>query len=146
MELEDGQTSLGKGKSSGLQGQRRTRRICSRDRKEFYSIFPIVSVKSTTWQLPVGFSRWGQGCFYIWISGVCVLSCVWLFVTPWTVPCQYPLSMKILQARILEWGACSLPGDLLNPRIKPRTSALQVDSLLSEPAGKAWSFVKLISP
>lgn len=36
MELEDGQTSLGKGKSSGLQGQRRTRRICSRDRKEFY--------------------------------------------------------------------------------------------------------------
>ena len=32
-----------------------------------------------------------------------VLSCVWLFVTPWTVACQAPLSMGILQARILEW-------------------------------------------
>ena len=35
-----------------------------------------------------------------------LLSCVWLFVTPWTVTCQAPLSMGILQARILEWVAC----------------------------------------
>ena len=28
---------------------------------------------------------------------------VWLFVTLWTVTCQAPLSMRILQARILEW-------------------------------------------
>ena len=31
------------------------------------------------------------------------LSCVQLFVTPWTVARQAPLSMEILQARILEW-------------------------------------------
>ena len=31
------------------------------------------------------------------------LSCVWLFVTPWTVAGQAPLSMGIPQARILEW-------------------------------------------
>ena len=30
---------------------------------------------------------------------------VQLFVTPWTVACQAPLSMEILQARILEWVA-----------------------------------------
>ena len=30
------------------------------------------------------------------------LCCVWLFVTPWTVALQAPLSMGILQARILE--------------------------------------------
>ena len=30
-------------------------------------------------------------------------SCVWLFVIPWTVAHQAPLSMGILQARILEW-------------------------------------------
>ena len=30
------------------------------------------------------------------------LSCVHLFVTPWTVACQAPLSMGTLQARILE--------------------------------------------
>ena len=34
-----------------------------------------------------------------------LLSRVWLFVTPWTVACQAPLSMGILQARILEWVA-----------------------------------------
>ena len=31
------------------------------------------------------------------------LSHVWLLVTPWTVHCQAPLSMGILQAIILEW-------------------------------------------
>ena len=30
---------------------------------------------------------------------------VWLFVTPWTVAHQAPLSMGILQATILEWVA-----------------------------------------
>ena len=31
------------------------------------------------------------------------LSCIQLFATPWTVARQAPLSMGILQARILEW-------------------------------------------
>ena len=34
-----------------------------------------------------------------------------------------------LQARVLEWVACSPPGDLPNPAIEPMTPALQVDSL-----------------
>ena len=42
----------------------------------------------------------------------------------------------ILQARILEW--VENPGDLPNPWIEPRSPALQVDSLPSEPAGKPW--------
>ena len=48
---------------------------------------------------------------------VCVLSLghVQLFTTPWTVACQAPLSMWVLQARILEWVAssrgCSQPRD-----------------------------------
>ena len=37
-----------------------------------------------------------QPCAYL-------LSGVWLFATPWTIACQAPLSMGILQARILEW-------------------------------------------
>ena len=36
-----------------------------------------------------------------------LLSPVQLFATPWTVACQAPLSMGILQARILEWFAIS---------------------------------------
>ena len=47
-------------------------------------------------------SRFGIG----WLI-VCVLSRVRLFATPWTVARQAPLSMGILQARILEWVAIS---------------------------------------
>ena len=44
------------------------------------------------------------------------LSRVWLFVTPWTVAHQAPLSMQILQTRILEWVAMtsSIPGGTKN--------------------------------
>ena len=35
----------------------------------------------------------------------CRFSCVWLFMTLWTVAHQAPLSMGILQARVLEWVA-----------------------------------------
>ena len=45
----------------------------------------------------------------------------------------------ILQARILEWVAFPPPGDLPNPEIKPRSPALQVNSLPAEPQGKPKS-------
>ena len=63
---------------------------------------------------------------------------VQLFGTPWTVAHQAPLSMGILQARILKWVAmpCPPPRDLPNPRIKYRSPTLQADSLPSEPPGK----------
>ena len=59
-------------------------------------------------------------------------SCVWLFATAWTVALPNP--------RLLcPWGfysqeywsglPCLPPGDLPNPVIEPRSSALQVDSL-----------------
>ena len=44
---------------------------------------------------------------------------VQLFVTPWTVACQVPLSVGILQARILEWVAMPSSGDLPDPESKP---------------------------
>ena len=67
-----------------------------------------------------------------------MLSCVWLFETPWTVACQSPLSMGILQARILEWVAMPSSRGSSQPMawIKPRSPALQADSLASEPPGK----------
>ena len=34
-----------------------------------------------------------------------LLSCVQLFATPWTAASQVPLSVEILQVRILEWVA-----------------------------------------
>ena len=60
------------------------------------------------------------------------LSFVQLFVIPWTIACQAPLSMGILQTRILEWAAMPSLGDLPNPGIKPRSPTLQANYLPSE--------------
>ena len=59
------------------------------------------------------------------------LSCVWLFATPWTTQSRE-------FSRIEYWSGYpfSSPGDLPNPRIKPRSPPLQADSLPVEPPGK----------
>ena len=51
--------------------------------------------------------------------GLSRFSCVQLFATLWTIAHRAPLSMGILQARILEWVAFPLLGDLPNPGIEP---------------------------
>ena len=56
--------------------------------------------------------------------------------TPWTVAHQAPLSLGILQARILEWVTMPSSRGSFNPGIKPRSPALQVNSSLPEPSGK----------
>ena len=58
------------------------------------------------------------------------------FYDPWTVTCQAPLFVGILQARILAWVAMSSSRALPNPGIKPSSRALQVEPLPSEPPGK----------
>ena len=54
-------------------------------------------------------------------------------------PCQAPLSMGILQARILEWVAMLFS----RGSSQPRSSALQVDSLPSESPGKSLREAKI---
>ena len=54
-------------------------------------------------------------------------------VTPWTVAHQAPLSMGILQARILEWVAYPFSRGSSQPR---NPDLLQVDSLPAELPGK----------
>ena len=63
---------------------------------------------------------------------VCVLSCfscVQLFETPWTVAYQAALSMGFPRQEYWSGLPCPPPGDLPNSGIKPRSPALQVDSL-----------------
>ena len=58
---------------------------------------------------------------------VCALSHfshVLLFVTPYTAVLQAPLSMGILQARILEWVVMPSSEDLPDPGIKPIVSCI----------------------
>ena len=54
------------------------------------------------------FPYWLKSIDFLNMKGkVKLLGRVWLFVTPWTVARQAPLSMGILQARILDWVAIS---------------------------------------
>ena len=55
------------------------------------------------------------------------------FVTPWTSP---PGSSPCNSPGKNTGVGCHSPGDFPDPRIEPRSPALQVDSLLSEPPGK----------
>ena len=47
-----------------------------------------------------------------------LLSHVWLFVTPWTVACRAPLSMKFSRQEYGSSLPCPPPGDLPDPRIE----------------------------
>ena len=70
------------------------------------------------------------------------LSCVQLFVTPWTIYSLPGSSVHgIFQARILEWVAISFSRDFPDPGIEPRSPALQADSLPSEPPGKPQYYI-----
>ena len=65
----------------------------------------------------------------------CIQSLSWVqeFTTPWTAAHQVPLSLGILQTRILEEFPSPPPGNLPNSGIEPRSPALWVDPLISEP-------------
>ena len=65
------------------------------------------------------------------------LSCIQLFVTPWTVAHQAPLSMGFSRQEYWSGLPCPPPGDLPNSGIETRSPALQGDFLLSEPPGKS---------
>ena len=66
------------------------------------------------------------------------------FVTLWTAACQAPLSMGILQARILEWVAMPFSGGSSQPGMEPSSPVLQADSLPTELLGKPISCPQMI--
>ena len=60
---------------------------------------------------------------------------VWLFAALRTVAHQAPLSMGFSRQEYWSGLPCPPSGDLPNLGIKPRSPALQVDSLQTEPPG-----------
>ena len=87
------------------------------------------------------------------LCGTWSLSCVWLFVTPWAIAHLAPLSMGILQARLLEWVAFPFSRGSSQPRDPTRFPTLQADSFPAEPPGKpkntgvsSHSFLQRIFP
>ena len=71
-----------------------------------------------------------------WVTISFSLSHVQLFATPWTVAHQSPLSMEFSRQEYWSGLPFPHPGDLPDPGIKPGSSALQADSLLTELQGK----------
>ena len=65
-------------------------------------------ITSATWEAPIKV-----------ISSVQSLSLVRLFVTPWTIAQQAPLSMEFSRQEYQSGLPIPLPGDLSNPGIKP---------------------------
>ena len=81
--------------------------------------FPLWSC-CTAWQILVSW-KWK------WKS----LSCVRLFVTPWTIQ-----SMEFSRPEYWSGLPFPSPGDLPNPGIEPRSPTMQADSLPAEPQEK----------
>ena len=71
-----------------------------------------------------------------------LLSHVRFLATPWSAAHQAPLPMGFPRQEY--WSGVPLPSleVLPNPRIEPRSPALQADSLPSEPLGKPQAIVK----
>lgn len=67
---------------------------------------------------------------------VCVLSHVLLYATLWTIAQQAPLSMEFSRQEYWNGQLFPSPGGLHDPGIKPRSFALQADSLPPEPPEK----------
>ena len=89
--------------------------ICMKMAPKFISLLYISCMK-LNFYLDV---EWSEN----WKS----LSCVWFFVTPWTVV------HGSLQPRILEWVAFPFSRGSSQPRIEPRSPTLLADSLSGEP-------------
>ena len=79
------------------------------------------------------------------VSGVCEcvctqsLGCVWLFVTPWTVARQAPLSTGFPRREYWSGLPFPSPGDLPYPGIEPVSPALAGRFFTTEPPGKPSS-------
>ena len=71
-----------------------------------------------------------------WYFAKKLISCVQLFATTWTVAYQAPPSMGFSRQEYWSRLTFSSPVDLPKPGIKPRSPALQADTLPSEPPVK----------
>ena len=69
-----------------------------------------------------------------WARGSVVAQSCPTLATPWTVACQVPLSIGLSRQEYWSGYLCPSLGDLPDPWIKPRSPALQTDTLPSEPA------------
>ena len=66
---------------------------------------------------------------------------VLLFVTPWNVACQAPLSTEFSRQEYWSGFPSPTPGDLLQPRMEPESAALAGGFFTTEPPGKPHAVI-----
>ena len=71
-----------------------------------------------------GYNKATQQQLDFQFTSVHLLSHVWLFATPWTLPHQAPLPMGFSRKEYWSGLPCPPPGDLPNPGVEPRFPAL----------------------
>ena len=72
---------------------------------------------------------------------VCMLSrfsCVQLFMTPWTVAHQAPLSMGFSRQEYWSGSPCPSPGNLLDPGIEPMSLTSPALADVFDPLAPPW--------
>ena len=81
-------------------------------------------------------------CFYHKkvLCECCHFSRVQVFVTPWTIARQAPLSSRLSRQEYWSWFPILPLGDLFKPGIKPASPALQADSLPLSHRGRPYIF------
>ena len=91
---------------------------------------------ATSCHLPTG--RILNFSFLIWACVLNHLSHVQLFVTPWTVACQAPLSMGFSRQEYWSGWPCPLPGDFPSPGVE--SMSLMYPALVSRffTTGAPW--------
>ena len=82
--------------------------------------------------------------FYLyWCCSACVLSCIWLFVTPGTVAHQAPLPMRFSWQEYWSGLLFFSPGDHLNLGNQTCVSCIAGRFFTSEPSGKSENYLPM---
>ena len=75
----------------------------------------------------------------------CMLNCVQLFVTTWTVACQAPLSMEFSRQEYYGGSPFPPPGSLPDLEIEPASPALAGGFFITELPGKPFSSMHTVN-
>ena len=100
---------------------------------------PMVCSRDNSWHC--AFCKFWQ-MYNDYIYHCCctlLLSCVWLFVTQWTIAHPAPLSLEFSRQEYWSGLPCPPPGNLPNPGMEPRSPvspALAGAFFTAEPPGK----------
>ena len=79
---------------------------------------------------------WYVICIIYFTGGMCMLSCVWFFASPWTVTHQEPLLMEFSKQEDQSRLQFPIPGNLPDPEIEPVSPALTGRFFTTVPPGK----------